>query len=914
MKLYRSPWKFAVLGVVAAMCAALPAVAQTPHKAPDPPKVTEPKQPEPPKKDSSVEEYEKAIKDLKKYEGALTLYTRKKEILLELPAASLGKLLMVQAAFNTGATSDGVQAGFPIGDQAIDVYRVERHEDQVWFVRPNVSYRWGKANDLAEATERSFPEAILAGYKIENENPEKKLILVNVTNLFNGELFRLNELISAGVGGQYMLDREKSRIDQVKNFPENTNVRMFLHYTNPRPQGDGGLGKLLGLGPTNQLEDSRSCPIKVTFNLWWRAQSSYMPRQADPRIGYFTADYFDVGKFFVRDRTERYINRFNLVKKDPKAAVSEPVKPIVWYIDNSVPMKWRPAVKRGILFWNKAFDALGYKDAVQVREAPENDPNWDHADGRFNVVRFAMSESDAYAIALFRTDPFTGEILNASVNLDANMLSFTALEHENLTVPASNTYDLARQTIFGDITTSQLATKQLTGDYDPNVASFQALAKKAGFQTGICDYPRAKAAEAGFSYYAALAGGTMIKRDEYVSQFLSDVISHEIGHCMGLRHNFIGSTIHTAGDLADDAKVETEGLSASVMDYVPANIEAVLRGKGYYYTPTIGQYDVHAIKYGYMDVKATTPEGERNALAKVAAESGIRGNAYMTDEDADSFNPLVIRFDNSADPIENAARDLQAARRVRLYAIKSLPRPGESYAVRNQLILGSLNKLLRSGGQMATFVGGVVGNRQYKGDIGERPNLAPVAPETQRKAMQLISRECLSVSAIDVPESVLFSMGQNYDTGTSNGWIAPLRSTINRIQVSLFAMLMSADRINRICENEFKWRSNPKGYTLHEHVGLVTGAVFSDARSGKPIAATRRDLQAFAVESLIGLAGKPAGQSNDARTIANQTLKSLQVDFEKSLKSQALDATSRAHLSEMRDKIARFMARQLVGA
>ncbi|MEZ5162619.1 MAG: DUF5117 domain-containing protein [Fimbriimonadaceae bacterium] len=161
---------------------------------------------------------------------------------------------------------------------------------------------------------------------------------------------------------------------------------MNLHFRKGS-SGDDGEGSLLAMllglsGPP--VADGRSLPLTLSFNMWWAPDNGYQPRLADPRVGFFTVDYFDVTKMKEVDRNVRLINRFDLKKNT--ASRSEPVEPIVWYLDHSVPEEYKAAVKEGILFWNKAFEKLGYINAIQVKDAP-NDPDWDHADGRFNVIR-----------------------------------------------------------------------------------------------------------------------------------------------------------------------------------------------------------------------------------------------------------------------------------------------------------------------------------------------------------------------------------------------------------------------------------------------------------------------------------------------------------------------------------------------
>lgn len=869
---------------------------------------------EEPKQDPKTADYEKAIKDLKRVDGNLTFYLRKKEILLELPESKLGQILLVQASFNSGVLAEDVTAGFPVGDFAVAAFRFEKQEESVWMIRPNIAFRWDENDPLGVASQRSFPEAILGSFRIEQTNPDKKLYLVNITNLFYGDVFRLNEGVAMGLGGPYQLDREKSGPEYVKSFPDNANVQMRLHYFSPRGNEPNPIAALLGLVEESQLEDSRSAPLKVTYNLWWRRDTGYTPRLADPRVGFFTADYFDVGRFLQDDRTERFINRWNLKKKDPTAALSEPVKPIVWYIDTSVPPAYREAMKSGILYWNKAFEALGYKNAIEVKMAPENDPDWDHADGRFNVLRWTMSPSASYAIAMARTDPFTGEILNASVNLDAGMLYTAFREQERFTMPGAGNAKRATEMLthmaereYGVSTDAYLWEGPIAVYRKQMADKFRAL----GWNVYDCRFAKGKADSAAFVWAGIGASGKNVSRDTYAKGFLTEIAAHEVGHTFGLRHNFIASTRLSTAQLADDSLTGRVGNVASVMEYSPVNIMAVLTPAQHFFSQTIGEYDQWAIRYGYETFEgARTPLSERPYLAKIARESGRPEYRYMGDEQADSFDPYAIRFDLASDPVTYSSKVLQVADNIRKYAIANLPRPGESYAKRTQMILSANVRTFREGRFAARFVGGIAGSKSFKGDVMASDTLRPVDADVQRQAVRLIAKYCFGAEAFKLPESVMVNLQQDYADGSANGWTAPLREQISMNQQMLYSQLMSAATTRRIAENAFKLPAK-KAYTMDEHFSTLLGATFSEIGANKNVEPLRRDLQRFVLNALMTQAGaSPGGVSEDVRMLAGDALRRLSSRFGAAIaKSKGLDGMTQAHFRDAKETIDRFLAR-----
>ncbi len=894
-------------GIVPAFASDPPATVSTPAKATDTATVKK----EEPKKDEKTQDYERAIKDLTRIEGPFPMYLRKKDILMEVPESALGKLFLVQATLASGANPMGLQAGDPLNN--IDAFSWEKAEDSLTLVKPNLKYRWDGKNPFATSTERSMPKAYLGSYRIEQTNTEKKCMLVNVTSFFMGDLFRLNELVSTTLGGAYMLDRDKTGVEKAKGFAdENTVVRMKMHFYSSRGAGDGNpLLALFGIGG-NQLEDDRSVPLKVTYNMWYRKDDGYKPRLADPRVGYFTTDYFSLDKFLDDDHTERLINRFNLVKRDPKAAMSEPVKPIVWVVDPSVPEKWREAVREGILRWNKAFEPLGFKDAVQVKDV-SNDPDYDHADGRYNVVRWTMSEDAGYAVALSRQDPITGETLNAAVTFDSTMLSFILGEHRNSSTPSATAMVQHSLDVLTGAGQSQgLAPDAYIFDHDRAVAqrTGDKTALKFGWRRLNCEMASGLAEDAGFMLTAAQANpGMKISPDEYAKAYISDVVSHEVGHCLGLRHNFIGSTNLTTAQLDDDNMVSQQGVSASVMDYVPTNVMAVLKGKGNFFTPTVGSYDLWAIKYGYMNVpNADGPLAEKYALSQVASLSSQPGHAFLTDEDADSYDPYAVRFDNAKDPVNYAAKEIEASKRALRYALTQLPRPGESYNKRTTLIASALLNTFKQGRLAARFVGGIDESRNFRGDSHERPTLQPVNAADQRQAVQLITRSCLGSNAFWLPKDARLnlSMGE-----VENQWDAPIRSVISSQQIALLSTLLSADKTGRIGENAYKLGTG--AYTLNEHYGTILSAIFSEIGQNQNVDANRRDLQRFTVNALITQSSAgPNAVNEDVRMIATDSLRRLSTRFGTQIgKPQKLDDMTRLYLRDTKAMIDRYLARSV---
>lgn len=870
------------------------------------------------KRDDRSEDFDRFIKDLKRIDGAMPMYQKGSSIYLELPEDKVGKVFFFQAAFNTGLDNMSLHPGMEIGDMAVDAYRFERHDDILWLVRPNISNRWSKEDPFHVGADRAFPEAILTTFKIEQQEIEKKKLLVNITSLFYGETVHLSELVQASLGGPYMLDMAKSGPDKISGYPENMSVQMKLHFMAPRAGMGGGMEQALAAlmgGSTNTLEDNRSAPVRVSYSISWRKDNGYVARKGDPRVGFFDVSFWSLDRFFEKDKNENYITRWDLRKKDPTAKISEPVKPIIWTIDTTIPEKYRPAIKDGVLRWNKAFEALGYKDAIRVQDAPK-DEAYDHADGRYNVIRFMSGPSAPFAaISLPRVDPFTGEILSASITIDANVLQTLAEEHSREILPSLKDASLRANSVL-----LRNADRKETDDWFLFATPEQKATKAAeerltkfGWTHADCDYVSELAEGATNSWYALLAapGGATISRDDYINRYLAECVMHEMGHCLGLRHNFAGSTNLTTAQLADDGITSQQGISASVMDYTPANVQAVLRGRGVIYQNTIGAYDQWAIQYGYQGFGAKTPTDERYALSQIASQSGAPGHAFMTDEDADGYNPYAVRFDCAKDPLAFSAQQLVALKRARNYAIANLPKKGESYGTRTQAILSSIAWSFREGRIAARFIGGIAGSRNFRGDVNERPTLMPVDVETQRQAVHLIVANFFSPNAFNLPPSVMESLSMDGDS--SSAWTAPMRQVLGTLESNMLALSMGAHATDLIAENEYRM-GGKKSYTLEEHYGTLLGAIFNEVGKNQPIPPLRRDLQRFAIDGLMIQASAPAGGVNqDVKLITMDSLHRLDQRFVSALHAGTkLDELTRMHLRNAHEDISRFFSRQQV--
>jgi hypothetical protein len=878
------------ISILAALCL-LPAALQAQDEfIPDPGQSAgDAKQIDPQKElKDKIRKYEDLLKDTLKFEGPYTLYTKDKdgktELYIELDPSQIGKIFYMQSMLQSGVNADGLQAGEPgNADIAVNAFRLERDGDNIRFIKPNLSWRWSDDNAWATASRRSFPEAIVETLKIEAEHPESKKILVKASGLFSGGIIELSDRINKTLGKSYQYDRDNSGISEIKAFPDNIVIRTKNFYTsNSSGAGemDGPLAELLGGGGRSHLADGRSLPINVTYLIFPQRQTGYEPRFADDRVGYFTQDYFDTSKPLAMDKMEHMILRWDIRKKDPKAAVSDALKPIVFYVDDSVPPEFRKAMAAGILRWNKPFEKLGITNAIQVKEKPA-DADWDHADMRYNVIRIIRSEDAAYAVAWPRWDPFTGEILNASISVDAAMIYGMAQEYSWIAAPAVGSYeqDLAR------VLKLPGAKRERSNRFGTPLA---------------CKYGETKATNVSFAMTAleVIHPGIKVDKKKYLDEAIEDVVSHEMGHVLGLRHNFVASKFLTPQQLSDPSVTAKFGLTASVMDYTPVNIFAVEKGSGNYYSPVLGVYDYFAIEYGYKDLPGDA-QTERSELKKIASRSGMPGLAFMTDENADGFDPYVVRFDNSSEPLVDAEKEIAVAKLLLSKADANYPQPGRPFSDLTRVVNLALRQTVMQSISAVRFVGGVHGNRNFSGDPNQKPTLAPVDPNAQRAALALLSKNLFAPNSLKFSQKMLMNLSsapfdEEYDP-------VPIKDLLSSAQRVILSMLLSGDTISRVANNAYKWGDRKDKFTLTELYGTIARDVYSEIGAGTAIDPLRRDLQRFLTDALIRQSAAPAGAvDNDARMLAFHHLRTLSAKLQK---AKALDETTQIHLKDLGHRV-----------
>ena len=835
------------------------------------------------------------VKDHTKIPGIFTLYKKtdagRDTIYLEMREDQLNKLHMLEVTASTG-TALQVAAGDPINDIVFKF--VKRPDEKIAMVVPNYGFRAPEGTPLEKAVKRSFPEGIIEAFKIEGTHPERKSLLINVSDFFKGDTARITDLwkpnggvLGAG-GGGYALDRNLSYIASIKNFPENLVIDTEYHFTRGAMVGIP-LQEVVQGGPTTA--DPRSVPLRVSYYLFELKDTGYKPRLADPRVGFFNTEFQDFADDSAWDQKVRYILRWDVRKADPKAAMSPPVKPIVFWLDNAIPVQYRAAVADGLKAWNKAFEKIGIKDAIVTKQMPD-DADWDHADMRYNTIRWVASPANGYAVALFRVNPMTGQILNANITVDANLVRSIKLERKQRVEPA---------TFFA---------QGLETDVNALLKSQRA-----------CNMAEQAMEQAWFGYTALSLVGVKVSEKDYINGFLRYVIAHEMGHLMGLYHNFIASTQHSLSDLADPAKVREKGVAASVMDYTAFNVQGI-KNKVDYWSQTVGPYDIWAIQYGYLPIDATSPKGELFKLKQIASQSNKPGHAFQNDMMADSFDPCIVRWDVSGEPLAYWEKIMNLSKYLMKTLAQRSPKKGESYYEFTRDFNGLLNNYARGAAVASRYVGGMHVNRNHKGDPGEKPTLTATKVEDQKRALTLLNLYVFGENAFNFPASYFGHFttdpfGPDIASMVSGSYNPefPIRDTITSIQKAALSRLFNPTVLRRIVNNEYRVGDKSQALTLPYLFNSVGSTVWSELGAKKNVSTLRRQLQRAHLSAMVDMVTKPASSvPEDGRMLAWNELRNLKTRLSNA-KSGTYDDYTRVHLDESLMQVNRALdARVTIGS
>lgn len=863
----------------------------------------EAKKPDAPKGDED-KPFDEVVKDMEVIKGLFTFYRKAEEnrTLMEIQPDQIDKTFLFAATVDQSVGERGLYAAQMGGSFPFTFRKVGKNIQ--WIIR-NPNFTAEQGSPAARATARSFPNGILASARVKSKpHPDRKSHLVDISDLLVSDLPSFAGVLKEVYKpSDYGFDRNNSSVAAVRAFPENVLVEVWLHYTSGNPKT-----------PSATLPDERSIPITVKYEFSGLRDTGYKPRLADDRVGYF----LNVQQDFTSDHPSspyvRYIHRWQLEKADPAASVSAPKQPIVFWLENTIPLEYRPAMTEGVLLWNKAFEKIGFKDAVVVKQMPD-DADWDPADTRYNTIRWFAGVDASFAIGPSRANPFTGQIYDADIGFSEGIIRSVRRQGEEFIAP-----------VLPPPPSSSLASSS-SSSLSPGAPGALLPAWWRDPAAALCDYADGLAQQAAFGVSVLEARGVLSPEVEQklMHQFIVEVTAHEVGHTLGLRHNFRGSTILKPEELNDVARTESVGQSASVMDYNPVIIAAKGEKQGDFVPVTLGPYDYWAIEYAYRQIDGD----EKAELAKIASRAADPWLPYSTDEDAlgtyssNAIDPLVNQFDASSDPLAYFRKRFEIVSELWSSMESHLLKPGEGYQVLRRALARGLNEYFRGLLTSSKFIGGVYHHRDHFGDPNGRPPFQPVPADKQREALDLLRTFAFKEDNFSLPSTLLNKLA--IERLPALGGIGamvdnpridyPWHDSVLNLQKSVLGRLFNPVTLARIQDNELRFDPGEKPFTMADLFSGLDHAIWSELDGGATrISSLRRNLQREHLKQLIRLVLRPAQSTvpEDATTLARASLTELQTKIHNVLNTgKVTDPVSNAHLQETDDRIASALQAQM---
>ncbi|MCO6438108.1 MAG: zinc-dependent metalloprotease [Phycisphaerae bacterium] len=533
------------------------------------------------------------------------------KVLCEVPARFLGERFML----STSVAGGSYLFGFPLNERAV-FWKVQG--DHLLLVEPQTRFIVDGKTPVRAAVERTHPDLILASVPVLAKKPSDDSPVFDLGALLKSDFADIGWLAPRGMA---RIIPQNSTFEKIKPFPQNVEVAVKLAVSQPQPPGSYS-------------------EIGVHYSFWALPETDYSPRIADSRVGYFLTTHQDWSvDVEARDLWKRYVDRWQLEKRDSSLARSEPKEPIIFYIEHTWPVAYREAARAGILEWNKAFEKVGILNAIQVRQQ-EVDNEWseiDLEDMRYSGLRW-ITTGWAFAMGPHRSNPFTGQIYDADILFDDSMVRAFSQEGDLFSPEAMLAPRLADEGLklfwdkFPDMKPRFLARSaewpvgiDTKGRTDPGVLFDRYRERHPfGHACGLMQGMQSQMRFAG----AVLCSKPPEVRERLLQDAIKETVAHEVGHALGLRHNFAASTVYALEEIPERAR-EGKATSGSVMDYLPLMFGHDGEGEGHFSTPTIGPWDYWAIAYGYQpfDQSYKPAKNDKEELSAKSAESDRNSKA-----------------------------------------------------------------------------------------------------------------------------------------------------------------------------------------------------------------------------------------------------------------------------------------------
>jgi hypothetical protein len=824
------------------------------------------------------------IKDAKQQDGFIPIWRKDEKTWLEIPAERLNQPFMLAVNIASAVGERGLYAS-QMGPSWMAEFR--RVGNQIQLLARNTDFRALGEGGSQRAVAQAFSDSLLASAAVASApHPERKSVLVDASFLI-ADLPAYSTRIEMAYRLPFNLDRGNSSFESTSAAEGVSTLGLRAHFSTARiPAPPLTPSPVPMPAPPQAVPDPRSFFVSFVYSFSRLPAAAMAPRLADPRVGHFTDSFTDLGTDFKANPRVHYVNRWRLEKKDPQAALSEPVKPIVFWLDKNIPQRYRKAVEAGVLEWNKAFERIGFKGALEARQQPD-DADWDNMDSVHASIRWFVGADVGFAIGPSHTDPRTGEILDADIGMSDVFARGS------------------RRFVVEDVgTSSEQRLAELSRQW-------QAPGTGGARHQAYCNYAAEAAAEMGFALDLLEARGELApdspEAEAFVQAVIKDTIMHEVGHTLGLKHNFKASTTVTRQQLQDRSYTDQHGISGSVMDYNAYNLPVRGERQGNFNNTTLGAYDYWAIEYAYRPLD---PAAEVQELARIAARNSDPALAFADDADAGGFgpnegiDPLANRFDLGDDPLAYYQKRLLLSQELWQRVQTRKPLAGDDPLRQRRVLLSGFRQLSNAAALLAKYVGGMHTVRDLPGTTG-RPAYSPVDPARQRDALQLLAKGFFSSGSFDFKPEFLTTLSPDYNEWNRGG-PPNVAGVVLQVQMAAMDRLLSPGTASRLLDLPLYVKDGERSgiISLQEVYATLQDSVWSELHAGPAPRAgevdrLRRNLQREHLKRVQALLTRgSAALPPDALSLVRYNATQLRDDLKRAAARRTLSVETRAHLQE----------------
>ena len=733
---------------------------------------------------------EELTEDYERIDGFLTLFrdNETNKIFLKINENQLGKEFIYFAHALNGLTTTGKFTGGYVDN---GIFKIEKDFENLRFIRVLTNYSFDEESPLNKSKGSNVSDSTFHVASIMGKNIDESEFLIDITNLLISEDLTPIKPISSpddyhsSTFGWGMVSPIKSRVTKLYNYEKNTDFEVeYVIESQPSYEYDA-----------EDTADVRNVNIKMRYSFIEIPKNDFQPRLVNQSVGYFSDRITDLTS---KDATPYgdLISKWHLKKKYPSKKISEPEEPITFWIENTTPIELREYIKEGVLAWNMAFLEAGFKDAIVVKIQPD-DATWDAGDIRYNVLRWTSSPQPMFGGYGPRfTNPRTGQIIGADI-----MLEWVYL-------------------------TNRLTIDDIFSKHENHEMCYSAAFKQEDMM---------------------LANIAVLDEEKIIEQSIKSLALHEVGHTLGLNHNFKASFLHNNDDIHNPEITSRVGITSSVMEYAPINLAPLGKEQGDYYDVVPGPYDIWAIRYGY------TPNLDQEQLNNIIKESIKPELMFANDSESMGYpgygvDPRAMTNDLSNDPIQYSINRINLLNHVQENLPEKLENnvnSWEEYRNAHTVLMRSYDRALNI---ISRYVGGIYVERSNPQNESTKDPYTPVPYSYQKEAMAALTEHAFSTEAFPInPKLLRLVQVERRDQDLWGEQEDPqIHKLILSMQTRVLNHLLNAKTLYRLSDTGLYGNA----YSVDEMIGDLTKAIFSGDPKNQ-VSTIRRNLQVNYVRRLI---------------------------------------------------------------